>query len=219
MSIKKFVIISSTIVIVGIVIVTGLIYFNRTHLKFPSQSTIEKTQIGPKPEGNSESTFLYQETFYNCSQEIRGQWTEHWVGNPGGPGYYFVPDNKGDLDRYCRMDAVIEYRAVLDILKREDVHKTIEKYDTAQAWVRALGHQYIHDKDFLTRILPAYSTMKIDCIIVVHSPEGTRFFIENGEKHDSHEDHHYLEVPAAEFLASLNSAPESDVTNFWLGLH
>ena len=95
----------------------------------------------------------------------------------------------------------------------------IEKYDTTQASVRALGHIYIHDKEYLKRILPAYSDMKIDCIIVVHSPEGTRFFIENGEKHESHKDHQYIEVPSSEFLASLNNASDSDVNSFWLALH
>lgn len=141
------------------------------------------------------------------------------MGSLGEPGYYFVPASENELDKYCREDSVIEYRAVIDILKREDVSSTIAKYDTTQAWARALGHKYIHDKDYLDRILPAYSDVKIDCIIVVHSPEGTRFFIEDGEKHESHHDHHYREVPAEEFLASLNNAPDADVTSFWLGLH
>lgn len=108
---------------------------------------------------------------------------------------------------------------MLDILRKEDVATLIGKYSPAEAWVKALGHTYIHDKAYLNRILPIYSTIKIDCIIVVHSPEGTRFFIENGEKHETHDDHQYLEVPAAEFLASLYNAPDADVTAFWLGLH
>ena len=177
------------------------------------------TNKGQKPSGNLSSSFLYQETFYECSKEIPGEWTEARVGVQGENGYYFIPENQSDLEKYCRVNAVIEYRAVLDILKKEDVQKTIEKYDTTQAWVRALGHMYINDKAYLNRILPAYKDIKIDCIIVVHSPEGTRFFIENGEKHTSHDDHQYLEVDATEFLTSLNKAPDADVTNFWLSLH
>lgn len=130
-----------------------------------------------------------------------------------------MPVSQEEAKKYCRSEGVIEYRAVFDILKREDVSSIIAKYDTTQAWVRALGHKYIHAKEYLKRILPAYSDMKIDCIIVVHSPESTRFFIEDGEKHKSHHDHHYREVPAQEFLTSLNNAPDTDVTSFWLGLH
>lgn len=203
----------SLIIVISLIVVaaTGSMAFLNMNSREPSR--------GPKPQSKSESQFLYQEVYYNCSRDISGEWKEAWVGNPGRPGYYFVPDRESDLDRYCRVNSVIEYRAVIDILRREDVSSVIAKYDTTEAWVKALGHTYIHDKAYLKRILPKYSTMKIDCIIVVHSPEGTRFFIENGEKHESHLDHQYIEVPAAEFLASLNNAPDADVTNFWLGLH
>ncbi len=65
---------------------------------------------------------------------------------------------------------------------------------------------------------PGFDAPTVDCIIVVHSPEGTRFFVENGAVHESHSDHRYEEVPADEFLASLNAASDEDVTAFWLGL-
>lgn len=152
---------------------------------------------------------------YSCSKEIEVT----YQGSSLGPGAVYTPVNQEEFKKYCRSNAAIEYRAVIDILKRDDVSSVIAKYDTTQASVRALGHKYIHDKDYLKRILPAYSDVKIDCIIVVHSPEGTRFFIENGEKHASHDDHRYMEVPATEFLASLNNASDADVTAFWLGLH
>jgi hypothetical protein len=174
---------------------------------------------GPKPQSTSESKFLLNEEFYECSEKIDGKWVKAIVGSFGSPGYYFQPSNQEEFAKYCRMTGIIEYQAVLDILQRDDVNMVIEKYSTAEVWVRALGHKYIHDKDYLFRILPAYRNIKIDCIIVVHSPEGTRFFIENGDKHDSHDDHRYLEIPDAEFLSSLNQAHDSDVTNFWLGLH
>ena len=172
-----------------------------------------------KPQGNYESSFLYQEVGYNCSQRIKGKWIETWVGNPGGRGYNFVPENDVEFKKFCRSTFAIEYRAVIDILKRDDVHEIIDKYDYTQTWVRALGHDYIEDKEFLGRILPAYSNIKIDCIIVVHSPEGTRFFLENGEVHNSHDDHKYIEVESSEFLNSLNNASDADITNFWVSLH
>ena len=152
---------------------------------------------------------------YTCSKDIE----VIYEGSSHGPGEVYRPVNQEQFSKYCRSDAVIEYKAVIDILKRQDVDSLIEKYDTTQASVRALGHAYIQDKDYLNRILPAYSDVKIDCIIVVHSPERTRFFIEDGEVHDSHDDHQYREVPAKEFLTSLNNASSEDVTNFWLGLH
>lgn len=177
---------------------------------------------------NSNDTFTYQGEKYECSKNVSGRSTISG----------FKPGDQQEFDKFCRIYQrfpgvpdqclgsnvptychTIEYRAVIDILRRDDVAKTIQKYDTTQASVRALGHRYINDKDYLKRILPAYSDMKIDCIIVVHSPEGTRFFIENGEKHESHDDHYYLEVPSNEFLTSLNNAPDTDMTNFWLGLH
>ncbi len=176
-------------------------------------------QRGDKPTSNSESNFLLDEIYYDCSQPVRGKWIAASVGQFASPGYYFQPTNQEEFKKYCRMGAVIEYRAVLDILRRDDVHSDISKYNTTEAWVRALGHKYINDKGYIDRILPGYSDVKIDCVIVVHTPERTRFFIENGEKHESHDDHHYIEVPAGEFLDSLNKAPESDITAFWLGLH
>lgn len=177
---------------------------------------------------NQSSSFTYQKVKYECGKKISGRSTING----------FKPNDQQEFVEFCRMyeefpgfpdlcsgDNVpefchgIEYRAVIDILRRDDVAKIIEKYGTTRSSVRALGHKYIHDKAYLKRILPAYSDMKIDCIIVVHSPEGTRFFIENGEKHESHDDHHYLEVPSSEFLASLNQASDADITAFWLGLH
>ncbi|MBX4191252.1 MAG: hypothetical protein KW804_00425 [Candidatus Doudnabacteria bacterium] len=196
-----------------IVVITGLT------LWYLQSDLYQDSKRGPKPQSTSESSFLLNEMGYECSKKIDGRWVEAYVGNPGSPGYYFQPTNQEDLQKYCRTTSIIEYRAVLDILRKEDVGRTIEKYSTAEAWVRALGHKYIHDKDYLNRILPAYSSMKIDCIIVVHTPESTRFFIENGEKHDSHNDHQYLEVSATEFLSSLNNASDEDVNNFWLALH
>lgn len=161
---------------------------------------------GELPRSTAESKF----PGYECSRKIEGKWT----------GNYFQPSNQEDVKKYCRQTYVIEeYRAVLDILRKDDVNQAIEKYNTAEAWVKALSHEYIHDKDYLRRILPAYSDVKIDCIIVVHTPESTRFFIENGDTHDSHDDHRYLEVAATEFLSSLNRASDADITNFWLGLH
>jgi len=175
-------------------------------------------------------SFNYQAVGYQCSDKVRG------IKGIRG----FTPKNQEEFKKYCRaFDSVDsefpnrggcyssmnggticeEYRAVLDILRRNDVRETIGQYSPSNAWVKALGHTYIQDKDYLNRILPAYSKVKIDCIIVVHSPEGTRFFIENGENHETHKDHQYQEVPSSEFLASLNNASDSDITNFWLSLH
>lgn len=166
---------------------------------------------------NKSDSFEYQNVRYTCSKRIGGM-----SGLRG-----FNPNNQIEFEKYCReyFEGLgppgchnCEYRAVLDILRRDDVHRTIEKYDTTLAWVKALHHDYIHDKEYLRRVLPAYADTKIDCIIVVHSPEGTRFFIENGETHKSHADHQYLEVSSDEFLASLHKASDADVSNFWLAL-
>lgn len=172
-------------------------------------------------------SFDYQEVSYQCSDKVIGQKSIRG----------FTPNNQEEFKKYCRAfyseypssggcyrsehggEICEEYRAVLDILRRDDVRKTISQYSPSNAWVKALGHKYIQDKDYLKRILPAYSEVKIDCVIVVHSPESTRFFVENGEKHKGHTDHQYIEVSSSDFLASLNNAPDSDVNNFWLGLH
>lgn len=107
----------------------------------------------------------------------------------------------------------------MDILRKTDVASDIAKFSPTEAWVRALGHKYIHDKGYLECILPDFDATRIDCIIVVHTPESTRFYIEYGAEHNSHEDYRYIEVPYNDFLSSLNNAPDEDVTNFWLGLH
>ena len=198
--------------VIGAVIAAGL-------LAWGAVAYWQSTNDEAAPGSTMESRFLLNEMYFACSRPIAGTWVDARVGQLGEPGKYFQPDNQEEFQKYCRMEAIIEYKAVLDILQRDDVHQLIARYNTSEAWVRALGHRYIEDKEYLARILPAYRDRKIDCIIVVHSPEGTRFFIENGERHESHADHQYLEVPAAEFLASLNSASAEDVTNFWLGLH
>ncbi len=175
---------------------------------------VPKQQRGDKPTSTLEDSFLLNEVYYDCSKKIHGEWVEAKVGQLGGDGYYFYPASQSEYRKYCREGAVIEYHAVLDVIGRDDVNKVIEKHDTTQAWVKALGHKYIHDTSYMDRILPAYSNMKIDCVIVVHSPEGTRFFLEDGDKK-----HEYVEVPAAEFLTLLNKASDADVNDFWLGLH
>lgn len=169
------------------------------------------------------SVFYIDGTAYECSEAIPGKVTSEGIS----------PKNIEDLRNFCRPysssndplgcgpggEYCIEYRAVIDILKRGDVRATVSKYGSVRSSVRALGHKYIDDKEYLTRILPGYSGTTIDCIIVVHSPESTRFFIENGDVHESHDDHKYIEVPSDEFLTSLNNASDEDVTAFWLGLH
>ena len=206
---KKLVIVVVIVLVTGITITSFAVFRsqNSDTDEFGNGDKVGKTYLRS---GFGDGNF-----FYSCSKEIEVK----YQGSSPGPGAVYAPVNQEEFKKYCRSNAAIEYRAVIDILKRDDVSSIIAEYDTTQASVRALGHKYIHDKDYLKRILPAYSDIKIDCIIVVHSPEGTRFFIENGEKHESHEDHHYMEVPAAEFLASLNNAPDADVTDFWLGLH
>ena len=167
--------------------------------------------------------FFIDGTTYECSEAIPGKMTSEG----------FSPKNMEDLRNFCRPysssndpsgcgpggEYCIEYRAVIDILKRNDVRATVSKYGSVRSSVKALGHTYIYDKEYLNRILPDYSNVAIDCIIVVHSPDGTRFFIENGDVHKSHDDHKYIEVPSEKFLASLNRASDEDVTAFWLGLH
>ena len=224
---KRSLIIVSTIVLIPILTIGGAWVWRTI------QDDIER---GPKPSSNSVTSFENDASYYQCSTSIEGEWTRGFSYDSYNfekyPIWKFVPKSQSDFKKYCReswssigpvpesrIQIEIEYRAVLDILQREDVKHTIAKYSPAEASVKALDHKYINDKDYLRRILPAYADVKIDCIIVVHSPEGTRFFVENGEVHNSHADHHYNEVPEKEFLASLNKASADDVTNFWLGLH
>ena len=106
-----------------------------------------------------------------------------------------------------------EFHAANDIYNRPDVKPIMKKYSRAFAWVKPLNYKYIEDKEYLDRILPGYSELNIHCIVVAHSPEGTRFFLEDGDIH-----HNYIEVSSEKFLESLNNAPDEDVNNFWLGL-
>lgn len=206
---KKQIIVITTVLVAGAAITSFAVLRsqNSDTDEFGNGDKVGKTYLRS---GFGDGNFLY-----SCSKEIEVT----YQGSSLGPGAVYTPVNQEEFRKYCRGNGAIEYRAVIDILKRDDVSSIIAKYDTTQASVRALGHKYIHDKDYLKRILPAYSHIKIDCIIVVHSPEGTMFFMEDGDVHQSHADHHYKEVPPEEFLASLNNASDTDITNFWLGLH
>lgn len=207
---KKRSILAFSLVLVMSIIVIGFLLVRNESKNTGYFSNDDKAGKTYLKSGFGDGNFLY-----SCSKDIEVE----YQGSSDGPGPIYRPVNQEEFRKYCRSNGAIEYRAVIDILKREDVSSVIAKYDTTKASVRALGHKYIDDKDYLRRILPAYSDVKIDCIIVVHSPEDTRFFIEDGEVHHSHADHHYREVPAAEFLESLNNASDADITNFWLGLH
>lgn len=206
---KKLVMVTGVVLVAGTAIASFALrqIWNRGIDEFGGGGKVGKTYL--------KSSFGDGTYLYSCSKKIE----VIYQGSSFGPGAVYIPINQEEFRKYCRSNAAIEYRAVIDILKRGDVSSIVSKYDTSQASVRALDHKYIHDKDYLKRILPAYSNIKIDCIIVLNSPEGTQFFIENGEKHESHDDHKYMEVPTAEFLASLNRASDTDVTDFWLGLH
>ncbi len=170
---------------------------------------------------SSESSFRLNGVAYDCSQPIEGEWSQGWDAS-------FQPEDQEEFQKFCRVtsdenvetngNVIIEYRAVIDILRKDHVREIIDRYDPTEAWVRALSHDYIKDKEYLNRILPSFNSEHIDCIIVVHSPESTLFFVEVGETHHSHDDHQYIEVPADEFLTSLNSATDEDITAFWLGL-
>lgn len=174
---------------------------------------------GPKPESNLVDSYYANEIYYDCSKAISGQWVKGSAGPQASPAWEFRPDSLEEAKKYCREGAVIEYKSVIDIMKRDDVSRIIDKYESYLVSVKALSHKYIDDKEYLDRILPNYKSNSIDCIIVVNSPEGTRLFLENGEVHESHDDHKYIEVPTKEFLDSLSKASDEDITAFWLGLH
>ena len=172
----------------------------------------------PKPTSTLESSFLLNEIGYVCSKKIEGEWIPASIGPSGQPGYYFQPTNLEDLEKYCREDYIIEYHAAIEILKRPEVDQAIGKFDHTEAWVKVLNAQYIQDKDYLNRIVPNYSHLKIHCIIVFHSPEENRFFIEVHEDEDHNAGFEYIEIPAEEFFQSLNNAPNHDIHTFWLNI-
>lgn len=218
---KKFKIVAILIVFIIVsFLVLGVMYVIWQDVIVKSDDTPPASQ-NINPQSTSESSFRVGDYGYGCSREIDGRWVEEEYMGPAGSArvYAFKPSNYEDFKKYCREVYIIEYKSVIDILRRDDISQLIEKYNTTEAWVRALSHVYINDKDYIRRILPAYSEFNIDCIIVVHTPEITRFFIEKGEEHASHDDHQYLEIPASEFLSSLNSSSDKDINNFWFGLH
>lgn len=167
---------------------------------------------GPKPSETSLSSFESNEVGYECSRPIEGDW-KTIRGQIGQEKWTFVPDSIEELQRWCRTTYTIEYHAVVDLLKRPDISEVIEKYDPTLAWLKVLNYDLIEDETYVDRILPEHSDFNTHCIVVLHSPEGERFFLENGDV-----EHDYREVPAEEFLASLNSASDEDINQFWLNL-
>jgi hypothetical protein len=206
------------VVVVIILVILASVMFALTKANNGSAPGV-RGNYGPKPESNLVDSYYANEIYYECSRTIHGQWAKGSAGQIPSPAWEFRPDSIEEAKKYCREGGIIEYKSVLDIMKMKDISEIVEKYDSYEVSVKALSHKYINDKEYLSRILPNYKSSSIDCIIVVNSPEGTRFFLENGDVHDDHDDHKYIEVPAEEFLASLNNAPDADVTAFWLALH
>lgn len=194
------------------VLVVGVALF--AHRSFVGESE-SSGKLGPKPSSANVTSYYAGEIFWSCSQPIEGRWVEGSIGPASNPAWEFIPSSADEAAKYCRVNGVVEYHAALDILQRPDVKKVIDAYDSTLAWVKVLNYQLIEDKDYLNRILPDYADTMIHCIIVVYSPEGERFFL---EEKDASDESFYTEILATEFLASLNSASDADVTSFWLNL-
>jgi hypothetical protein len=131
------------------------------------------------------------------------------------PARIFVPSGGAEARKFCRPSIIIEYRSVLDILRKPWVERLIARHSPRAAWVRALHHDYIHDKEYLARILPTFDADRVDCVIVVHSPERDVFFLEYAPRHEGHPDHRYVRLSAREFRTSLAAAPAADRAAFW----
>jgi hypothetical protein len=172
--------------------------------------------VGRDPDLTTADSFLLDETQYECSKPIEGEWREGTIdrGNGEVANRTFRPADEEEFRKFCRSTFIIEYHAVLEILRRPDIDSIIQEHPTSDAWVRALNAEYIADVDYINRILPAYADMNIHCVIVVHHPGGTRFFLEDGDRAET-----YVELSDEEFLSSLHRASDDDVNSFWLGLH
>ena len=131
------------------------------------------------------------------------------------PARVFVPSDRAEAQKFCRASIVIEYRSVLAILQKPWVERLIASHSPRAAWVRALHHDYIRDEDYLARILSAFEAERVDCVIVVHSPERDVFFVEYAPEHEGHADHRYVRLSERAFRASLAAAPAADRAAFW----
>jgi hypothetical protein len=131
------------------------------------------------------------------------------------PERVFVPLDRLEARKFCRASIIIEYRSVLDILRKPWVERLIASHSPRAAWVRALHHDYIDDKAYLARILPGFEAARVDCVILVRSPERDVVFVEYAPKHEGHSDHRYVRLSGREFRASLAAAPAADRAAFW----
>lgn len=195
-------------VVASLVIGAGVFFVSRNDkTSEPAEQNLTKTG----QTANLES-FVYAEVGYQCSKLIAGTYGVT-TGQTGQKKNHFVPDDLEELQKFCRTTFAIEYHALIDVLRKPEVDSLISRYNTAEAWVRVLNYELIEDKDYVKRILPSYTDTNIHCIVVVHSPEGELFYLEDGDN-----DHVYIEVPEEEFLTSLNKASDEDVNRFWLNL-
>ena len=179
-------------------------------------------------------------TGYTCSKPIKGRMRRGYLAGGGyaprrywrelrdgdlervpkqwrraHPERVFVPSDRVEARKFCRANIIIEYRSVLDILRKPWVERLIARHSPRAAWVRALHHDYIHDKEYLARILPAFDAERVDCVIVVRSPGRDVYFVEYAPHHEGHSDHRYVRLSEREFRASLAAAPVADRAAFW----
>lgn len=178
---------------------------------------------------------------YMCSQPIEGRMGKGYVVAGGGyvpsrywralrdgdlgrvpkqwrrarPARVFVPLDRVEARKFCRASTIIEYRSVLDVLRKPWVELLIASHSPRAAWVRALHHDYIRDTEYLARILPAFEAERVDCVIVVRSPERDVFLVEYAPEHEGHSDHRYVRLSEREFRGSLAAAPAADRAAFW----
>lgn len=200
----------------------------------------EGTTTDSKPTVERER-FWRRYSGYRCSQPIEGRIRSGYTVRGGGyapskywrelrngdlervpkewrrarPARVFVPTDRVEARKLCRANAIIEYGSVLDILRKPWVERLIARHSPRAAWVRALHHDYIQDKEYLALILPAFDAERVDCVIVVHSPERDVFFVEYAPRHEGHRDHRYARLSERAFRASLAAAPAAARAAFW----
>lgn len=200
----------------------------------------EGTPTNGKPTVERER-FWRRYSGYRCSQPIEGRMRRGYVVVGGGyvprrywrelrdgdlkrvpkewrrvdPERVFVPTDRLGARKFCRPNATIEYRSVLDILRKPWVERLIARHSPRAAWVRALHHDYIQDKEYLDLILPAFDAERVDCVILVRSPERDVFFVEYAPRHEGHSEHRYVRLSERAFRASLDAAPAVERAAFW----
>ncbi len=145
--------------------------------------------------------------FYECSKPIKARLVDSRSRAPESS--YYLPVDQDEARLFCHSAGAIEYKGKLKVLQKPEVLALVKKYPYKDVTIKALEFKYIQDKQYVHRLLPAYSDQEIGCIIVLDTPGEDKVYLENEELNT------FRELDYQTFARNLEQVSQADRQTFY----